>query len=93
LKIKSKMLFNFNLTGSGSQRILLPAGAVLDVEDKVARAFKADLDGLVESGCVEVIEAIAQTEEEKKAEKAKKLAEAKALVAEESKAKPKATAK
>lgn len=87
------MAFNLNLTGTGSSRILLPAKATLTVEDKLARAFKSELDELEKSQSVEIVEPIAQTEEEKKAEEEKKLAEAKALIenseAKEAKPKPK----
>ena len=83
MKIKSNMNFNLSLTGVGASRILIPALATLEVEDKVAKAFKKELADLEKDGAVSVLKAIELTATEKKAQREASKAAARKLLEED----------
>lgn len=82
MKIKSNLNANYGINNVGTTgRVLIPAGGVLELDDKIYKQLEKVLAKAVKSGALEIIEKPALSKAEKAAEKKAAIEAAKALIA------------
>jgi hypothetical protein len=82
MKLKSNLPFNASLINSKGNRVLIPSGATLELDDKDYALIEDQIKSGVEAGKIKIVVAPVKSEEVKAKEKAEAIAAAKALLEE-----------
>lgn len=82
MRIKSNLRNNTSVLVKGGQNVTIPAGALLELDDSTYLKVAKQLAPLVDSGKLVIVKSVAKTAEQTAEDKAKRIAEAKAILAE-----------
>lgn len=89
MKLKSNLRFNASVINSKGNRVLIPAGATLELKDADYALIEDQLKSGIDAGKIKIVVPPVKSDETKASEKAAAIAAAKALLAEvESESKP-----